>query len=248
MAATHTGHCQICNRLHKVTGTKIAKHGFTIRLGWQEGACYGSGGKPYELSNDLILKAIESAQRYIVDTEKRIAGLKAQPVNEQGYVVARIGARRYSAPVDTYYAEVRITEVGGKIEVRTHGDRVVYLSDMPQYEKDVAKIVAAVSAKHVAYLQRTVAETRAAIPEMQKRHDSWKPAELTPISAAEVAAAAPKMHFQVKRYGHTTTACSASAMGAQRNASKMKTMDASKVTCAACAKEAKRLADKAAAC
>jgi hypothetical protein len=245
MAATHTGHCQICGRQHKVTGTRIAKHGFTIRFGWQEGACFGSGGKPYELSNDLLLRAIESAKRYIADTNVKIRGVKARPVDEEGYVKARVAEQRYSP--DTYYTEVKITEVDGKIEARTRSDRRVFLQDAPRHKEELAKVIEIVSGKYVAYLQHTVKETQAAIPHMQERHDSWKLAELTPISAEEAAASAPKVHYQVKRYGYTTTACSASATASQRNASRIKTTDASKVTCAACAKEAARLAAKAAA-
>ena len=53
MKATHIGHCQVCNRPHKINpkfGT-VAKHGYNRRFGWGEtGTCDGSYFRPYEVS------------------------------------------------------------------------------------------------------------------------------------------------------------------------------------------------------
>jgi len=240
MAATHSGHCQICGRPHKIiAGSRIATHGYTIQYGWQMGACFGSKRKPYELSNDALLEAIESAKRYIATTETAIATLKAKPLDENGMVLAEVSKKRFS---ERQLALVKPSIEEGKLTLRTARDEVM-LPYSPLKATTVDAAARELADRRIKRLKFAIHQSQESIAYMQDRHDSWKPAELHALAPE----AAPTVHYQVKRYGRTTTACSASAMGAQRNAGKHMTTDASKVTCARCAKEAARLAAKAAA-
>jgi hypothetical protein len=246
MAATHFGHCQICGRQQKVTGKRLAKHGYTIRYGWQMGECFGSNSQPYELSNDRLLDAIKAAKAYILQTEATIERLQASPMHGDGMVMAIGADRRHAAPCDYYLRQVKLIVEEGKIVARDTYGRIVHLRSALRGAKTVEEAARELANVHITRLGQSISQARESIPYMQARLDSWKPAPLIPISAAELEAAAPRVHYQVKRYGYTTTACSASATGAHRNANKDKTTDATKVTCEKCAKEAARLADKAA--
>lgn len=246
MAAKHTGHCQICGRQHKVTGKRIAKHGYTIRHGWQEGACFGSDGQPYELSNDLLLKGIDGAKAYIERTEQLLAKLAVDPLAE------REGSDLILATVSVnYQQEQRLVRIvlneNGRVEARDSYDHPCRLYDS---RAAAAKTVEAAQ-RHLAdvrigYLQMTVRQAQESIEYMQERHDSWKPMPLAEISPADLAAKAPKVHLYAMVYGYASTACSGSAMAARRNMSRDKTHDATKLTCTSCIKRAKARAEKAA--
>lgn len=239
MAAKHFGHCQICGRQHKVTGMRIATHGYTIRYGWQMGACWGSRGQPYELSNGMLMEGIERARNYIASTEEQIAKLVADPL-EDGKVFAAVSIN-YERQMR--YVTLALNEKG-RVEARDHAGKVARL-----YSITAATTVGAVARQladaHIVTLRHAITQSLESIHFMQARYDAWKPAELTPIPAADEPAKAPTVHFQVKRYGYTTTACSASASGAKINTRKNKTTDATQVTCARCEKEVARLTAKA---
>lgn len=253
MAATHFGNRQICNRQHKVTGQAIATHGYTLRHGWQEGACYGSGGKPIEISCDLIEGALHSARRYISTTGEKIIHLKsATPLDKDG----RIGTvfSKMTRTGHTHeYMEVAIgTNAKGQITLIDHYSMVVKTYSGYSDPKTEAQAVRILADKRVAYLEHTITEAEENIVYLADRLKNWKPAELRPISQAERAAGAPKLHLMADKYGFKrTTACSRSGTAAQSNVSRAKTDDHSQVTCAACIKEIasrdKRAAEKATA-
>lgn len=238
MAAEFFGTCQICGREQKAHPHAIAKHGYTIRFGWQMGECFGSGAKPYEISNDRILAAIDAAKAYIERTKGDIEKLQASPYDADGMVWAKAAERRYD--------ESRLMRVTlglsekGAIEAKDQWGRVVYL-DMAAAAETIDEAARALAVRQMAALRRAIAEAETSIPYLQARHDAWKPAELRPVTPADRDAKAIKVHMAVKRYGRTTGICVASASGAQ--AYKMTTEDRAKVTCAACLKELARLDD-----
>ena len=94
MKATHIGHCQVCNRPHKINpkfGT-VAKHGYNRRFGWGEtGNCDGSYFRPYEvtvervieLKNELdeIVSKLEIDPDDIVKSKSKIRRLESVIIN-----------------------------------------------------------------------------------------------------------------------------------------------------------------------
>ena len=104
--ATHNGHCQICEGLHKLPGEKLAKHGYRVQWGVFNGICPGTGNEPYELSCQLIKEIVPILDREINDLKAYIAGL----LNKEGVVGWVLLYGRLS-PCDKhsyYYSEVEI--------------------------------------------------------------------------------------------------------------------------------------------
>lgn len=236
MAAEFFGTCQICGRAQKAHPNAIAKHGYTIRFGWQMGACYGSNHKPYEISNDRILSAIESAQRYIVQTKEKIAALQASPYQDDGKVWGEYSEQRFG---DKRSGSLTLSMgENGRVEAKDYHGRVVYLSGT---FKEVAEAARSLADRQISSLTGTIRETEAAIPYMQKRYDDWKPAELRPVSPADREANKIKVHFEATKFGRKTGVCVSSAQAS--TAYKQTTTDRSKVTCAACLKELARIDD-----
>jgi len=241
MAAEYFGTCQICGREQKAHPHKIAKHGYTIQNGWQQGACYGSEGKPYEVSCDLIEGAIASAKRFIADTTAKIAAMKKNPLNDDGTIaVMKRETTRAGQLVYPVAVTVKLAEGGVVVAVGSDGKAVrtwSYFGDVQTVEaatKELAK-------EWIKGLQRNIKEAELSLDYMGERLKNWKPAELRPVTTADRAASAPKVHFAATKYGRKTGVCVASASGAQ--AYKITTDDRSKVTCVACLKELARLDD-----
>lgn len=246
MAAQHAGTCQICGREHKVTKNRIAKHGFTIRHGWQEGACFGSGGKPYELSCDLLPPAIESAKRYIEKITASIAHLKAHPLDVAGMVFATIKVgNRFSTQSKT--VPVKPLDVDGKLVFQNRdGETVTLYSRLHPNVQTAEQAARALADRRIEGHQYSIKQTKESITYMEQRVKDWKPVELRLLTDAETNGNKPRVHFQKTVYGYKSTACSASAMGAQRNRSANKTTDESLVTCAGCLKDIEQAKARAA--
>lgn len=71
---THTGHCAICGKLHKLTkGKKLVNHGYERPGdGWLHGECFGVGYAPYELSHEandafavMLTNALTKKETYL---------------------------------------------------------------------------------------------------------------------------------------------------------------------------------------
>lgn len=241
MAAEYFGACQICGREQKAHPHAIAKHGYTIRNGWQQGACFGSGGKPYEVSCDLIDAAIERAERYIVETTELIASIKKNPLPGGTTQALRTEYTRMGTLSYPVAVTVKLDETTGLPVAVDSKDQAV--KEWMHYDgvKTVEAAVAELAKEWIKRLRRYIKETEFSLDYMRDRKARWKPAELRPVTAADRAASAPKVHFAATKFGRKTGVCVASASGAQ--AYKITTDDRSKVTCAACLKELARLDD-----
>lgn len=252
MAAQHWGNCQICGREHKVSGETIATHGYTIRHGWQEGSCYGSQHKPIQLSCDLIKGAIESAKKYIEQTNKKIDKLAANPLDEHGRIT--IMTRRQTRSGDLIYPIAVKVEINGKGEPVALGEDGKKVKTWAFYTgiKTIEDAGRDLATKQISYFTATIEQAQESIEMMTKRLQDWKPTPLREISALEKATNAPKVHFAATKWGYKTSFCASSAMGAQRNAMARTTENREEVTCAACLKAlterdelpAKRAAEK----
>jgi|GEM_PF-3394692 len=86
--ATHYGTCQICGSRQLLPAGHLSKHGHTVRWGFFEGVCPGSGRLPFELSTDAIAEVVASVERDVAVTEGEIAAVEdlSNPVNDGGNV------------------------------------------------------------------------------------------------------------------------------------------------------------------
>lgn len=79
--STHSGHCQICGRRHKLPGGMLAKHGYAVKNrgqgGYFTGVCFGSDRLPYELDHNALDLDIERAKDYLANIPARIEALLA---------------------------------------------------------------------------------------------------------------------------------------------------------------------------
>lgn len=238
MAADFFGNCQICGREQKAHEHAIAKHGYTLRNGWQQGACYGSGGKPFQVSCDLIEGAIASAHAYIERTNREIDELFASPVSTEGKntiifrQATRNGELAYPMDVTVRQGEKKIEAVDNQGVVRVSWGFSSGVQTVEAGQRNLAD-------KWINLLQRTIVEAESSIRYMEERLKGWKPTELRPVTAADRSATAPKLHLAAKKYGRPTSVCVSSANGA--SAYKQTTTNPAEVTCLACLKEIKRL-------
>jgi hypothetical protein len=250
MAATHYGNCQICGREHKVSGQSIATHGYTLAHGWQEGACYGSGGKPIQLSCDLIEGGIAAAQKYIERSRAQIAA----PFDADGFQKRVTKTTTRSGDVKFSVIDVRVvlTEAG-KVEVQDYrgkAERTFYRSNMT-----VAEVQADIVASMEKYLTSGIQHSEENIRYMRQIVANWKPTELRPIPAHELAEnKVVPVHFAAFKYGvKNAPMCVGSASGAMRSRAAV-TTDREKVNCPRClkalaereARDARKAAERAA--
>lgn len=63
--ATHVGTCQICGCVQKLPGGVLARHGYTLEYGFQNGTCSGSQNLPFEQDNTLAISALSTYQSYL---------------------------------------------------------------------------------------------------------------------------------------------------------------------------------------
>jgi hypothetical protein len=237
MAATHYGNCQICGKEHKVSGQTIAKHGFTLAHGWQEGACYGSGGRPIQVSCDLIEGGIRAAHAFIEGARMDMAA----PIDKDGFQKRIEREHTRSGDVRMKVESVRVV-IGesGKPEVQDWRGKRVRTFYRPS--ETVAEIQADIAADMAKYLEARIAQSLENIEYMKKIVATWKPSEMREIPAHERAEnkVAP-VHLSAFMYGvKNAPLCAGSASGALRSRAGV-TTDRTKVTCERCLK---RLAEK----
>jgi len=226
MAATHFGNCQICGREHKVTGVHISKHGYTVRNGWQQGACYGSEGKPIQLSCDLIEGAVAAAHGYIFQARAEIAALAVSPLDDEGKIVlVQHVTLRNGSRIDIARVTVEMSDKG--FPVAMNRGTVARKWDK---RTTVEQALAEVASNRVSYLTHTIDEANESIAMMEKTLANWKPSELRPIPDSELNKV-PLVHFSANIYGvKNAPRCAGSAMGAMRSRAPV-TTEREKVTC-----------------
>lgn len=241
MAAEFFGNCQICDREHKSSSSAIAKHGYTIRSGWQEGACFGSGGKPVQVSCDLIEGALEAAREYVERTEVEIKRLAENPLYDRGTVSMVI--RTATRTGDVYRVERVTLEIGEKgLPVAKDSSRKT-IKTWPTYSgiKTVEAAAKQLADLRISFLKKTIDDAKSHIVYLVDRLACWKPCTLRPVSAAEKEANSPKLHFAAMKFGRETGLCAMSARSSQTW--RQTTSDRTRVTCLACLKQLTLLDD-----
>lgn len=183
--ATHKGHCQICGRMHKVnvkTG-RLANHGYTKAMGFFSGSCFGAEELPLEKSRNRILEAVRDAESQVERLLKNIAELD-DPNNRTVFVDIRVPKKGYARCKATlvkrdgiYYAVAeQNTPHREKYPEGQEVDRWL------QSGKDWHEMTQVLNRSYVANVQSHIHQINDHVRVLERRHETWKPRELTPVT------------------------------------------------------------------
>lgn len=81
----NTGTCACCGNNVKLSDGKIVNHGFTIRHGWQEGACHGVGCDPIEVSPEGLHRFMTIIIATEKDERRELAFMKSGNSRLEGF-------------------------------------------------------------------------------------------------------------------------------------------------------------------
>lgn len=162
--ATHTGHCQLCGHEQKLPGGVLAKHGYNVQWGFFSGTCPGSGSLPYEVSIDLIDRAIESTQAAEARVEAQIAAVLANTTP----VVMRRDYNQKGKPWVSVTLKLDGTRQGLHFQYSVMTD---------------ADLIARFNTVYAKYLSEQANNLAEYAQWLTERKATWKPAELKPVAA-----------------------------------------------------------------
>lgn len=178
--ATHWGTCQACGRRHKLPDGRIARHGYTIANGWQEGTCMGSDHPPLEVSCDLVKKSIVDARAKSVAVAKRVADLRQPATEPEAWVMQTVYVGRKAVKMPTV-VEIK-TDADGKpyyYTGRGHHVRAIQLSYKIKTALDMANHL---NGNFAAVLERQLPQIAEYIKAQTEVVATWQPRELVPIN------------------------------------------------------------------
>ena len=185
-AATHGGNCQVCGHFQKLPGGKLARHGFTVEHGWQEGTCWGSEELPLQLSCELIAKSIEGARKEHAAIIARATELRKPATEPKGWAskTSYKGRSRITFPVEVdilldkegrpYYVE---DDMYGRKFART----AIQLSYKIKTALDMANYL---NEQEATRIERKLPMIEDYIKHQTEVVRTWKPAPLTPLKRA----------------------------------------------------------------
>lgn len=216
---THTGHCQLCDRVQAVSNSsgEMAKHGYTVEWGFFSGTCPGSGELPYEKSNSAIGDQIVIAKGRIESMIKQAAELRARTDNK-AHVEVYFSHGEYSNRSKGGYHSIECEFVDEQITTRdgyrwnkvhayyTHAGKQgdAYKSRSHQYNSAAAAAAGERERSAVSILSRAE-QFKNYVRWLTDRKDSWKLADLTPVAAPEPSALDLKPGDKLTVYGHPVT-------------------------------------------
>lgn len=188
MKATHSGSCQWCGRDQKLPGGRLAKHGYTVKWGFFNGVCRGAEELPFEVSCDLVKKAIEWAKVERIGYAEEIARLEKKTDEKK-------------VPYHWYVKSERCRSTYKWIEIDVDAEKVVcddgfvyynYFFTNPKGERqkldvygarDLTAAVQQLCKSKVFELKGTLRQIEDYITYQTKRVENWKPAPLKEIKA-----------------------------------------------------------------
>lgn len=178
--ATHNGHCQICGSVQKLPASRLSKHGYTVKWGFFSGTCPGSDGKPFEVSTDLIERAIVNATQAREVALAQAASLRAM-TGTTGYVLERVKGDIYA---DRRWQE---TEVSMRtLEHRPDISIPCYVLDGKRKDLHMTgtpeTIAAELRNSYARTFDERAADLQRYIDWQRERVASWQPGELQPIA------------------------------------------------------------------
>jgi hypothetical protein len=184
MKATHYGTCQVCGHQQKLPGGHLAKHGYTIEHGWQEGTCWGSKELPLQISCDLIAKSIERAEMEIQRLIGQIAKLREPATEPKGWILKTVyhGRSKLQLPEEV---DIKTDADGRPYYVkqdrylnRPHTVSAIQLSYTIKTDMDMANYL---NGGYATMLERKLPMIRDYIEHQTDVVKNWKPSELVPI-------------------------------------------------------------------
>jgi hypothetical protein len=101
----NTGTCACCGQNVKLDGGRIVMHGYTIRWGFQSGACFGVGFRPIEVSDEGLRAALQGFENSLAAA--RLA-LEYSPCTrrERAELAGRISGSK--SAIAHYAAEIKV--------------------------------------------------------------------------------------------------------------------------------------------
>jgi hypothetical protein len=214
--ATHSGHCQACGRLQKLPHGYLAKHGYTIALGFFSGTCMGSELPPFEKSCELVKTFIATAQAELSRVRAKQAALRVPPTEPKGWV------RNYEADGISYgnvhrwrYIEVLSEKVtfengtpeggfyykhtyiapgptsGGWSKVTRNPNEVHNVPTDNSYNEDGLSVAHRLNCGKADWFEVQARDLQRYIAWQTERVTNWKEAELLPVDAKSKLGFAP---------------------------------------------------------
>lgn len=180
---THRGSCQVCGSDQAVdrVGQRIARHGYTLALGWQSGTCSGSGFLPFELSCDRVADSIEHAQATAARLEASAAALGLHSAESaEGFALLTVGYTRRQAVRAWQSVTFEAGERGAVFYAGRSGvrERVYGAPSTP------AVVAAESRRRYAAHLRAQVGEARAYAGQQAERLAGWAPRPLRAVAGA----------------------------------------------------------------
>lgn len=191
--ATHKGTCQICGNLQKLPGGYLSIHGYTVTWGFFNGVCNGTGNLPFEVSKDMIDRAIANAIEQRDGLMKQSAEWKAGKQLEGnlawGYVYHKgSGFGRNRIPSRHTWEHVELACEVRQYESGTYLSFSKKAKNETSWEKiySTAESIDAMRMRmNIEYAERhldkMVAELNRYIKWQEGRIKDWKPTDLTPV-------------------------------------------------------------------
>lgn len=180
---------------------RLAKHGYTVKWGFFEGVCPGSGRLPFEQSTDAIADAIVNVKKSIKSTEDEIATYSDldNAVNDGTRVWVHIyanstymwvKARLHSLTTDrvTYsrpYSQCQFTTHDAFCNYRKSFDKAPLTQRVEAYDAawemhTIQEWSRYLNLKYAKTLEAANAQRRSWLSWQAQRVASWKPMPLTP--------------------------------------------------------------------
>jgi hypothetical protein len=167
---------------------RIARHGYTLNFGWQNGTCSGSGALPFEQSNELLARAIADTTAAFAHADKELED--ARTAHRAAVAALPHSAPRYEGDAGAYTPTQEtkyLFNVLSGAKRRSEGMRAFVRLQTPRCAawkpaalRPVVQVETAKREKHTARKQLTELRRarEAASSKLSKLQDRWTDAYL----------------------------------------------------------------------
>ncbi len=193
--STHSGHCQVCGKLHKLPNGVLSKHGYTVEWNtfWNE--CYGECKLPFEQDITYTKRAIEDVKIQKAGLEKEVADILA--LTEFAYVVeaTKREFRKPSVRTLVKIAKADLTwEDGHKVDGLYRWGLYWIGEDGNEYKEEnlygvsgLEDAIKKCNENHARTIEGRVSQAARYIEWQEARIVDWKPSALIPHEIKKVA-------------------------------------------------------------
>jgi hypothetical protein len=194
--STHSGHCQVCGKLHKLPNGVLSKHGYTVEWNtfWNE--CWGECKLPFEQDITYTKKAIEDVKLQKARLENEVAEILA--LTEFAYVIETT-PREFRKPSVRTLVKIPKADLTWEDGYKDGNDKYrwgLYWigEDGNEYKEEnlygvnnLEDAIKKVNANHARTIQYKVDQAGRYIDWQEKRIEGWKPSPLIPHEVKKVA-------------------------------------------------------------